>query len=76
MDGVQSSFADGGDRLNRRQIRPQSRAVAGLLSGVTEYRNTRFFGGSNRRALNAEDAGFAENPTRQNTSAYSAFSAF
>src|SRR4051794_16901582 len=45
VEGVQRSFTDGG-RLNRRQNRPQ-RAVAGCQDGVTDYRNTRFFDGSN-----------------------------
>src|SRR5207302_2786233 len=50
MDGVQSSFADGGCRLNRRQSKPRSassRWSAGI--GMTVYRNTWFFRWSNRR---------------------------
>ena len=35
-------------------------AVAGCRDGVTDYRNTRFFSGSNRKILNAEGAEVAE----------------
>src|SRR5579872_7574724 len=62
MDSVQRSFADlsrdaGGRRLNRRQNEPQSASSswpAGI--GVTDYRITRFFSGSNRRDLTTKDA--------------------
>ena len=60
MDSVQRSFSDGcgagGRRLRRRQNRPQSASSgwpAGI--GVTDYRITRFFCGSNGRRSTTED---------------------
>jgi hypothetical protein len=65
MDGVQRSFADvddgAGGRLNRRQNPDlNQRQPLARWDGVTDYRITRFFGGSNygfnARALTTEDS--------------------
>jgi hypothetical protein len=57
MDSVQRSFADGGGGLNRRQkFDLNQQAGLACWDGVTDYRITRFFGGSNGRAFTTEDA--------------------